>query len=108
MAKRLKTGLWPSGYAPYGYKLNDGKLQIVEKEAKIVRLMFDLYLRKNLGVVNIARYLNAEKIKSKQGKKWKSTVVHHILTNPTYTGYLVRGGERVTGAHKPIIREGIF
>jgi site-specific DNA recombinase len=108
MAKRLKTGLWPSGYAPYGYKLNNGKLQIVEKEAKNVRLMFDLYLRKNLGVVNIARYLNAEKIKSKQGKKWKSTVVHHILTNPTYTGYLVRGGERVTGAHKPIIKEEVF
>src|SRR3989338_2537061 len=108
MAKRLKTGLWPSGYAPYGYKLNDGKLQIFEKKAKIVRLMFDLYLKKKLGVVNIARYLNAEKIKSKQGKKWKSTVVHHMLTNPTYTGCLVRGGERVTGTHKPIIKEEVF
>jgi site-specific DNA recombinase len=106
--KRLKSGLWPGGYAPFGYKLVDSKLQIVEKEAKIVRLIFDLYLQKKYGVINIARYLNTEGIKSKTGKKWKFTVVHHILTNPTYTGYLVRGGERVTGAHKPIIKEEDF
>jgi len=59
-------------------------------------------------VVNIARYLNAEGVKSKTGKKWKFTVVHHILTNPTYTGIIARGGERVTGAHKPIIKEEAF
>jgi len=106
--KRLKSGLWPGGYAPFGYKLVDSKLQIVEKEAKIVRLIFDLYLQKKYGVVNIARYLNVEGIKSKTGKKWKFTVVHHILTNPTYMGIIARGGERVTGAHKPIIKEEAF
>jgi site-specific DNA recombinase len=106
--KRLKSGLWPGGYAPFGYKLVDSKLQIVEKEAKIVRLIFDLYLQKKYGVINIARYLNTEGIKSKTGKKWKFTVVHHILTNPTYTGVIERGGERVTGAHKPIIKEEDF
>jgi hypothetical protein len=34
--------------------------------------------------------------------------VHHILTNPTYTGVIERGGERVTGAHKPIIKKEDF
>ncbi|MBU1998959.1 MAG: recombinase family protein, partial [Candidatus Omnitrophica bacterium] len=106
--KRLQTGLWPGGYAPYGYKLNDGKLQLVESEAKIIKQMFELYLNKKYGVINIARHLNATGIKTRQGNKWKGAVVHHILTNPTYTGYLVRGGERVTGAHKPIIKEEIF
>jgi len=106
--KRLKSGLWPGGYAPYGYKLKDGKLEIVDNEAKIVRLIFELYLGKNYGVINIARHFNATGIKTRLSNKWKGAVVHHILTNPTYTGYLVRGGERVTGAHKPIIKEEIF
>ncbi|HOU36298.1 MAG TPA: recombinase family protein [Candidatus Omnitrophota bacterium] len=107
-SKRLKLGLWPGGRAPFGYLLKAGKLQTVEKEAKLVRLMFELYLNKNLGVINIARYLNDKGIKTKQGKKWKFTVVHKILTNPTYTGCIVRSGERVTGAHKPIIKEEVF
>ena len=95
-SKRLKLGLWPGGCAPFGYKLVDSKLQIVEKEAKLVRLMFELYLNKNLGVINIARYLNDSKIKTRQGRKWRFTVVHKILNNPTYIGCIVRGGERVT------------
>ncbi|MBM3255144.1 MAG: recombinase family protein [Candidatus Omnitrophica bacterium] len=108
LEKRLKLGLWPSGVAPFGYTLKEGKLQITEKEAKIVRLMFDLYLNKNYGVVNIARYLNGLNIKTRRGNKWRFTVVYHILTNPTYIGVNVRGGERVTGAHKPIIKEEVF
>jgi site-specific DNA recombinase len=107
-SRRLKLGLWPGGCAPFGYKLVDSKLQIVEKEAKLVRLMFELYLNKNLGVMNIANYLNENKIKTKQGRKWRFTVVHKILNNPTYMGYLARGGERVSGAHKPIIKEEVF
>ncbi|MBM3244339.1 MAG: recombinase family protein [Candidatus Omnitrophica bacterium] len=108
LEKRLKLGLWPSGVAPFGYTLKDGRLQIAEKEAKVVRLMFDLYLNKNYGVVNIARYLNDLNIKTRRGNKWRFTVVYHILTNPAYIGVNVRGGERVTGAHKPIIREEVF
>jgi site-specific DNA recombinase len=107
-SKRLKLGLWPGGCAPFGYKLVDSKLQIVEKEAKLVRLMFELYLNKNLGVMNIAGYLNDNKIKTRQGRKWRFTVVYKILNNPTYIGCIVRGGERVTGAHKPIIKEEVF
>jgi site-specific DNA recombinase len=107
-SKRLKLGLWPGGCAPFGYNLVDSKLQIVEKEAKLVRLMFELYLNKNLGVMNIAGYLNDNKIKTRQGRKWRFTVVHKILNNPTYIGYIVRGGERITGAHKPIVKEEVF
>jgi hypothetical protein len=70
--------------------------------------MFDLYLNKNYGVVNIARYLNGLNIKTRRGNKWRFTVVYHILTNLTYTGVNVRGGERVTGAHTPIIKEEVF
>ena len=106
--KRLKTGLWPGGCPPYGYDLKDGRLLLVKSEAKIIKQMFELYLNKQYGVINIARYLNATGIKTKQGKKWKGAVVYHVLTNPTYTGYLIRGGERVTGAHKPIIKEDVF
>lgn len=64
--KRLKLGLWPGGNPPYGYRLKDNKLQVVEKEAKVIRLMFELYLNKNYGVMNIAKHLNEMHLKTRK------------------------------------------
>jgi site-specific DNA recombinase len=108
LRKRFQSGMWVSGVAPFGYKQKDGKLELVDKEAAVVKTMFDLYLQKNLGVINIARYLNNAGLKTRAGNMWKPTVIHHIITNPTYTGCIIRGGERVTGAHKPIVKEETF
>ena len=39
--EKAKQGGWNGGFAPYGYDLVDGKLQMKEDEAAIVRLVFD-------------------------------------------------------------------
>jgi site-specific DNA recombinase len=107
MIKRLKSGKWNGGPAPYGYYLNSPHLKIKENEAEIVRLIYDLADQKNMGVINIARYLNDQKVKGIRGV-WRQNTVHRILTNPVYMGELNWGGERVVGTHKPIIKEAQF
>jgi len=107
MVKRLKAGKWNGGPAPYGYYLNSPNLKVKENEAKVVRLIYNLADRENMGVINIARYLNEKKIKGIRGK-WRQNTVHRILTNSVYIGCLVWGGERVAGTHKPIIKEAQF
>ena len=108
MLKRFKEGKWYGGPAPYGYSLNGDGLKIKENEAKIVRLIYDLADKKNMGVINIARYLNEKKIKVIHTKLWRQNTVYHILTNPRYIGEWHWGGERVAGAHKPIIKQAQF
>jgi site-specific DNA recombinase len=50
IAASKRKGLWVGGTVPLGYQLKDGKLLIVEEEAKQVRSIFRRYLE--LGSVN--------------------------------------------------------
>ena len=50
IAASKRKGLWVGGMVPLGYRLKDGKLPIVEEEAKQVRSIFRRYLE--LGSVN--------------------------------------------------------
>ncbi|MFH1782149.1 MAG: recombinase family protein [Candidatus Omnitrophota bacterium] len=108
MLKRFKERKWYGGPAPYGYTLNGDGLKIKESEAKIVRLIYDLADKKNMGVINIARYLNEKKINTIHTKLWRQNTVYNILTNPRYIGEWHWGGERIAGAHKPIIKQAQF
>ena len=107
MIKRLKDGKWNGGPAPYGYYLNSPNLKVKADEAKIVRFIYELADKKNMGVINIARYLNEKKIKGIRGR-WRQNSVYRILTNPAYIGVLAWGGEKVAGTHRPIIKEAQF
>ncbi len=71
----------------YGYK-NDaaGKLKIDEKEAKNVRLIFNMYLQ-GKSVIGIVFELEQRGIKSPTGKeKWSKRTVDVMLSNEKYTG----------------------
>ena len=107
MIKRLKQGLW-NGQAPYGYKIVNKKLVINRKEAGLVKMIFEMYLKKNMGVVNISRELNRLEIKPRKGKMWKGNTIHNIITNPIYAGFVRWGGEMAEGSHKSIIEKEIF
>src|SRR5512141_5265 len=50
VAASKRKGLWVGGMVPLGYRLKDGRLYIVEKEAEQVRTIFRRYLE--LGSVN--------------------------------------------------------
>lgn len=63
-----------------------GQLQIVPKEAEIVREIFRLYLIGHSSIF-IARYLEQHEMKTVMGKsKWRSAVIDKMLSNEKYMG----------------------
>lgn len=108
MAGRLqkaREGRWNGGYAPYGYKLEDGELFINEDEAPAVRKIFKLYTQTNHGCGSIAKWLNEagyKKISRQQGvtKRFTTKLVKNVIDNPVYYGKIAYGrvrSEKVEG-----------
>jgi hypothetical protein len=73
----------------YGYDIvrEDKRvtLKTNEQEAKIVRLIYSLYLD-GMGVVAIANYLQDRNIKTKLGGTWSKSVISGILQQEKYIG----------------------
>lgn len=76
----------------YGYDKIKGdyfNLNINEKEAQVVRRIFDLYLHSGHGCNKISLLLNEEGVKTKRDCKWNQNGVGTILTNAIYTGKII-------------------
>ncbi|HEX2938912.1 MAG TPA: recombinase family protein [Ruminiclostridium sp.] len=71
----------------WGYDKNDCKLAINEEEAKIIRLIFDLYVNERIGMRKISQKLLEYGITSREGNAFNTTTIRHILNNPKYKGY---------------------
>ena len=86
--KRMADGKFSLPYAQFlGYeKGEDGLPVIVPEEAKVVRLIYRLYMEGKTFSA-IARHLTNERIPTPAGKKnWQSASVRSILTNEKYKG----------------------
>ncbi|HEX3018028.1 MAG TPA: recombinase family protein [Caproicibacter sp.] len=86
--KRFADGKVSMPYKQFlGYERGeDGSPQIVEKEAAVVRSIYQMFLD-GKSPSAIARYLTAENIPTPGGKRnWQSSVVQSILTNEKYKG----------------------
>ena len=93
--------------APFGYRFEDGKLKIVEKEARIVKQIFNQY-RDGYALKEILRVLNSNGIKTKKNKKWSIWAVRRILKNPIYAGYIRWDGILKKGRCIPILEVSQF
>ncbi|EJX08601.1 resolvase [gut metagenome] len=71
----------------YGYRKNDhGELVIAEDQARVVQLIFDLYLD-GYSVLGIIRELEKRHIPSPSGKvKWPKRSIDTMLSNEKYCG----------------------
>ncbi|KRQ86777.1 Recombinase [Caloramator mitchellensis] len=69
----------------YGYRIEKGKIEINEDEAKIVRMIFHDYIN-GMGATKIAKMLREMGIEKIRGGKWNSERVVEILKNEKYTG----------------------
>ena len=74
-------------WAIMGYTIDEnGKIAVVEKEAEIVRFMFDAYLE-GKSTTDIAQALTVAKVPTPKGNAvWQPTVVCNILHNEKYIG----------------------
>ena len=58
--QKAREGKWNGGFAPYGYSLIYGKLEVNEEEAVAIRMIFDQYVNTDLGANGIAKSLMEE------------------------------------------------
>ena len=107
---------------PFGYRMGDNGFVPDEKNAPVVRMIFENFLS-GMSVRKIAMKLNEMGVRSVKGNKFESRTVEYILCNPTYTGKLRRntGGKLkndrfhrspetviVDGRQEPIISEKLY
>lgn len=52
--QKAREGKWNGGFAPYGYRLVNGKLEINEEEAEAIRIIYDQYVNTDIGANGIA------------------------------------------------------
>ena len=71
----------------WGYEKKDGKLVVKEDEAKIVRMIFNLYANERMGIRTIASYLSNQGYKNTRGNDFSFSTIRGILCNPKYKGY---------------------
>ena len=71
----------------YGYDKKDCVLTINEEEAKIVRIIFDLYAIKRYGTRKISQELLKMGYTSREGNAFNTLTIRHMLENPKYKGW---------------------
>ncbi len=85
-------GKFVGSTAPYGYekiKLKGEKgyiLKPLQKEAGIVKTIFDLYVNGNVGYQGIANKLNELGVEARTENGWTRQSVYHVVSNPVYIG----------------------
>lgn len=83
----VKKGTVLGNDSIWGYRKEKGKLVIVEEEAEMVRIIFDLYANENLGVRSIAKVLNESGYRNTSGNPFSYSSIRGILGNPKYKGF---------------------
>ncbi|MBP1547090.1 MAG: recombinase family protein [Oscillospiraceae bacterium] len=102
--QKAREGKWNGGFAPYGYKLVNGNLEINEEEAEAIRVIFDQYVNTNTGANGIAKYLEdhgIHKIIRQNGKTplFDASLIRKILKNPVYCGKIAYGRRKMEKIH---------
>ena len=85
---RAEDGLFCGGYAPLGYRIEDGKYIIHEREAEGVRLAFEWYAS-GRSYLEICEQLKMMGITGRRGQFIGNNTLYFILRNERYTGKFI-------------------
>ncbi len=91
MIKGVQQGNWQGArFVPFGYTYNKAKklLEVEEREANIVKLIYTMYLS-GKSSHDIASYLDKKGYKTRTGKQFYNKFICDILKNRIYTGKIV-------------------
>ena len=103
--QKAREGKWNGGFAPYGYKLENGELLIAEDEAEVIRIIYDKFVNTTMGASAIATYLNEHGYVKKKRQNntldmFSAHFIKLVLDNPIYCGKLAYGrrkNEKIAG-----------
>ena len=107
MLQRAQKGMWNGGGIPFGYKAENKKLVVDEKNAKIVKDIYENYLLHN-STLKIFEDLRSQNITDEKGIQFSKSEIWQILRNATYTGKVKFAKKVYPGNHQPIISEEMF
>jgi len=102
--QKAREGKWNGGFAPYGYQLVNGKLEINEEEAVAIRTIYEQYVNTGIGANGIAKYLETHgirKIPRQNGTNplFDAHLIRLILKNPVYCGKIAYGRRKMEKVH---------
>lgn len=102
--QKAREGRWNGGFAPYGYRLVDGVLQINEDEAPAIRTIFEQYVNMDTGANGLSKYLEThgfQKLARQNGTSplFSATLIRAILKNPVYCGKIAFGRRKLEKIH---------
>ena len=79
--------------APYGYRYvrksesSSAYYEVIETEAQVVRMVFEVYTQQRLSINALARMLNERQIPTRSATtRWERSTVWGMLRNPAYCG----------------------
>ena len=87
MKRSIDSGTVLGSSNIYGYVKDKGKLVIDEKEAEMIKIIFDRYANTTDGLSKVSKYLYELGYKNKKGKRIDTTILTRIIENPKYKGY---------------------
>lgn len=79
----------------FGYRKDKTKLVIYEEEAKMIRELFEIYSRGEMGFYKISEYFKQKGYTGKNGTPISSQTLRRIIRNPKYKGYYRTGTVKV-------------
>ena len=86
-SQAIKRGIVMGNSLIYGYEKNKGKLIINEKQAEMVRLVYNLYATGNHSTCSIEKILKEKGYRNTKGGYINRNVLRKIIPNPKYKGY---------------------
>jgi site-specific DNA recombinase len=101
-AASRRKGIWMGGWAPLGYEVRVRKLVVNEQDAKLVRSIFQRFLKTGSATI-LARQLVQEGVRNKYGKLIDKGMLYKLLNNPVYIGEAVHKGVSYPGEHTAIV-----
>ena len=105
-----KEGFYVGSVCPFGYdKYKDkGWILTPNKNASVVKMVFNKYAYENASIYSIICYLNDLGIKPLRSKGWGYRSINKMLKNKVYIGLIKQGNEYYQGKHEPLIDNETF
>ena len=92
--RSVSEGNYVGSIPPYGYDkiwVTEGKrkcptLAINEEQANVVRLIFDMYVNKDMRMPSIAKHIESMGVTPPKGEYWSTASIKNMLVNIHYIG----------------------
>ena len=85
----IKNGVVLGNSNIFGYRKADKRLYIDEKQAPIVKELFELYATGKYSMKNLETYFYNKGVRNTRGNKLAHNTMANIIRNPKYMGYYV-------------------